>query len=199
MLVNDLKCFPIMATIGYPVCFDAMHSIQLRTSMGNISDGQREFIPNLVRAAVACGVNALFMETDNDPDNALSDAITVIDIKYLENILIQAKRIHEVRLELLEKLRNNNIIVSDVMLSPNEIPIIEKHVIIKEALEEMELKNLGVACILNTQNILLCILTDGDIRRMILTVFNILQECCKEIFTPINTIVLASCIVKKYT
>jgi len=109
MLVNDMTSFPIMAATGYPVCFDATHSIQLPTSMGNISGGQREFIPHLVRAAVACGVNALFMETHNDPENALSDANTVLDIKYLENILGQAKRVHEVRLELFDKYGEDNV------------------------------------------------------------------------------------------
>jgi len=109
MLINDMTCLPIMAATGYPVCFDATHSIQLPTSMGNISGGQREFIPHLVRSAVACGVNALFMETHNDPDNALSDANTVLDIKYLENILGQAKRVHEMRLELLDKYGEDNV------------------------------------------------------------------------------------------
>lgn len=109
MLVNDMTCFPIMAATGYPVCFDATHSIQLPTSMGNISGGQREFIPYLVRAAVACGVNALFMETHNDPNNALSDANTVLDLKYLENILGQAKHVHEMRLELLDKYGEDNV------------------------------------------------------------------------------------------
>jgi 2-dehydro-3-deoxyphosphooctonate aldolase (KDO 8-P synthase) len=109
MLVNDMTCFPIMATTGYPVCFDATHSIQLPTSMGNISGGQREFIPHLVRSAVANGINLLFMEVHDNPDKALSDANTVLDIKYLENILIQAKRIHETRLELLEKLGEDNV------------------------------------------------------------------------------------------
>ena len=55
MLVNDMKSFPIMSETGYPVCFDATHSVQLPTSMGNVSGGQREFIPSLVRAAVAWG------------------------------------------------------------------------------------------------------------------------------------------------
>ena len=109
MLVNDMTCFPIMSATGYPVCFDATHSIQLPTSMGNISGGQREFIPHLVRAAVACGVNALFMETHDNPERALSDANTVLDIKYLANILGQAKRIHEVRLELLDKYGEDNV------------------------------------------------------------------------------------------
>ena len=62
MLVNDMTSLPIMARTGYPVSFDATHSIQLPTSMGNISGGQREFIPYLVRSASACGINALFME-----------------------------------------------------------------------------------------------------------------------------------------
>ncbi len=109
MLVNDMTCFPIMARTGYPVCFDATHSIQLPTSMGNISGGQREFIPYLVRAAVACGIDALFMEVHNDPDNAMSDANTVLDIKYLENILAQAKMVHEMRLEMREKFGEDNV------------------------------------------------------------------------------------------
>lgn len=109
MLVNDMTCFPIMARTGYPVCFDGTHSIQLPTSMGNISGGQREFIPHLVRAAAACGINALFMEAHDDPDNAMSDANTVLDIKYLENILGQAKAVHEMRLELLEKYGEDNV------------------------------------------------------------------------------------------
>jgi 2-dehydro-3-deoxyphosphooctonate aldolase (KDO 8-P synthase) len=109
MLVNDMTSFPIMARTGYPVSFDATHSIQLPTSMGNISGGRREFIPYLVRAAVACGVNALFMEVHNDPPNALSDANTVLDIKYLENILGQAKAMHEMRLELLNKYGVDNV------------------------------------------------------------------------------------------
>ena len=109
MLVNDMKCFPIMSETGYPVCFDATHSIQLPTSMGNISGGQREFIPSLVRAATACGVNAVFMEVHNDPKNALSDANTVLNIKYLEEILSQAKIVHKVRLQILKKFGEDNV------------------------------------------------------------------------------------------
>ena len=71
--------------------------------MGNISGGQREYIPHLVRAATACGINALFMEVHDDPPNALSDANTVLDIQYLERILSQAKTMHMTRLELLAK------------------------------------------------------------------------------------------------
>jgi len=98
-----------MRYTGYPVCYDATHSVQLPTSMGNISGGQREFIPYLVRSAVANGINLLFMETHNNPSKALSDANTVLDIKYLKNILFQAKKIHELRLELLSKLGPDNV------------------------------------------------------------------------------------------
>ena len=109
MLVNDMTSFPIMAQTGNPVCFDATHSVQLPTSMGNISGGQREFIPYLVRAAVACGVNALFMEVHNDPDNAKSDSNTVLDIKYLENIIFQARNIHEKKIQILEEIGEDNV------------------------------------------------------------------------------------------
>ena len=99
-LVNDMTAFPIMRKIGYPVCFDATHSIQLPTSMGNISGGQREYIPFLVRAACACGINALFMEVHDKPSKALSDSNTVLDLKYLKMILSEAIKIHNLRLEL---------------------------------------------------------------------------------------------------
>ncbi len=109
MLVNDMTALPIMSRTGYPVCFDATHSIQLPTSMGNISGGQREFIPYLVRAAVACGLNALFMEVHDNPVNAMSDSNTVLDIRYLENILSQAKLVHELRLTILDKFGEDNV------------------------------------------------------------------------------------------
>lgn len=113
MLVNDMTCLPIMAKTGYPVCFDATHSIQLPTSMGNISGGQREFIPYLTRAATACGIDALFMEVHNDPLNALSDSNTVLNLKYLKTILAQAKSVHELRLEMQEKYGGDNVHTED--------------------------------------------------------------------------------------
>lgn len=109
MLVNDMTSFPIMQKTGYPVCYDATHSIQLPTSMGNISGGQREFIPYLVRAAVGCGINALFMEVHNNPVKALSDSNTVLDLMYFENVLNQAKIFHETRLEILDKFGEDNV------------------------------------------------------------------------------------------
>ena len=108
-LVNDMTCFPIMKSTGYPVCFDATHSIQLPTSMGNISGGQREYIPHLVRSATACGINALFMEIHDDPQQALSDSNTVLNIKFLENILFQAKEIHNLNIELQNTLGESNV------------------------------------------------------------------------------------------
>jgi len=109
MLVNDMTCFPIMRRTGYPVCFDATHSIQLPTSMGNVSGGQREFIPYLVRSAVACGINALFMEVHNDPKNALSDPNTVLDVRYLENIISQAQKVHQTYQDIVEQFGENNV------------------------------------------------------------------------------------------
>jgi 2-dehydro-3-deoxyphosphooctonate aldolase (KDO 8-P synthase) len=109
MLVNDFKSLPTMQESGCPVCYDATHSIQLPTSMGSISGGQREFIPSLVRAAAASGIQSLFMEIHDDPDNALSDPATQLDIKYMKNILIQAKAIHEMRNEMILKLGEDNV------------------------------------------------------------------------------------------
>jgi len=109
MLINDYRNFPIMLETGYPVCFDATHSIQLPTSMGNISGGQREFIPHLVRAAAACGINALFMEVHDQPDKALSDPNTQLHIQSLEKILSQAKAIHQLRLELQDSWEGNDV------------------------------------------------------------------------------------------
>ncbi len=111
MLVNDMRSFSIMSETGYPVCYDGTHSIQLPTSMGNISGGQRNFIPSLVRAAIACGINSLFLEVHNNPPEALSDSNTVLDIKYLEKILVEAKTLHNVKNELLSK--NGEIIIDD--------------------------------------------------------------------------------------
>lgn len=109
MLVNDFRNLPIMADTGYPVCFDATHSVQMPTSMGTVSGGQREFIPHLVRAAAACGIDALFMEVHDEPPNALSDPNTVLDIQYLERILSQAIEVHNKRLELLDRWGEDNI------------------------------------------------------------------------------------------
>lgn len=113
MLVNDMTCLPIMNSTGYPVCYDATHSIQLPTSMGNISGGQREFIPYLVRGAVAVGVQAIFMEVHNNPSEALSDGNTVLDLKFLETVLEQAVIVHQTRLEILDKFGDDMVHLDD--------------------------------------------------------------------------------------
>lgn len=108
-LVNDFKSLTIMAETGYPVCYDATHSIQNPTSMGNISGGERRFIPSLVRAAAACGINALFMEVHDNPSVALSDPNTVINLKDIKSVLGQAKEIHEMRLNLKADWGEDNV------------------------------------------------------------------------------------------
>jgi 2-dehydro-3-deoxyphosphooctonate aldolase (KDO 8-P synthase) len=72
-LVSDMRSLAIMRETGCPVVFDATHSVQLPGGQGTVSGGQREFVPVLARAAVACGVSGLFMETHPDPAKALSD------------------------------------------------------------------------------------------------------------------------------
>mgnify|MGYP000941580960 CR=1 FL=1 len=109
MLVNDMRCFGIMGETGYPVCYDATHSIQMPTSMGNISGGQREFIPSLVRSAAANGINALFMEVHDNPSKAKSDPNTVLDIVFLERILIMAKKMHQNRIDFDKKYGSMNV------------------------------------------------------------------------------------------
>lgn len=102
-LVSDFRSLKIMAETGYPVCYDATHSIQMPTSLGTLSGGQREFIPMLVRSACASGVDALFMEVHDQPDQALSDPATQLDLKYLEMVLSQAARIHALNYELIHE------------------------------------------------------------------------------------------------
>ena len=79
-LVSDFRGLPIMARTGYPVVFDATHSVQQPGGQGATSGGQREFAPVLARAAVAVGVSGLFIETHEDPDNAPSDGPNMIPI-----------------------------------------------------------------------------------------------------------------------
>jgi 2-dehydro-3-deoxyphosphooctonate aldolase (KDO 8-P synthase) len=86
-LVSDFRSLPIMAQVGYPVVYDATHSVQLPGGQGNASGGQREFIAPLARAAVAVGVDGLFMEVHEEPDRALSDKATVFPLAQLEALL----------------------------------------------------------------------------------------------------------------
>ena len=88
-LVSDMRSLPIMAKNGYPVVFDATHSVQQPGGMGDKSGGQREFVEYLARAAVAVGVAAVFMETHPDPDNAPSDGPNMLPLSKMSNLLKQ--------------------------------------------------------------------------------------------------------------
>ena len=88
-LVSDMRSLPIMAKNGYPVIFDATHSVQQPGGLGEKSGGQREFVEYLARAAVAVGVAGVFIETHQDPDNAPSDGPNMVPLNKLENLLKQ--------------------------------------------------------------------------------------------------------------
>ena len=88
-LVSDMRSLPIMAKNGYPVVFDATHSVQQPGGMGDKSGGQREFVEYLARAAVAVGVAAVFMETHPDPDNAPSDGPNMVPLSKMPTLLKQ--------------------------------------------------------------------------------------------------------------
>jgi 2-dehydro-3-deoxyphosphooctonate aldolase (KDO 8-P synthase) len=86
-LVSDMRSLPIMARTGYPVVFDATHSVQQPGGQGTSSGGQREFAPVLARAALAVGVAAVFIETHADPDNAPSDGPNMIPLREMEALV----------------------------------------------------------------------------------------------------------------
>ncbi len=86
-LVSDMRALPILAQTGYPVIFDATHSVQQPGGQGTSSGGQREFAPVLARAAVSVGVAGVFMETHNDPDNAPSDGPNMIKLVDLPGVI----------------------------------------------------------------------------------------------------------------
>ena len=92
-LVTDFRGLPVMAQTGYPVVFDATHSVQQPGGKGTSSGGQREFAPVLARAAVAVGVNLLFIETHQDPDNAPSDGPNMIPIEDMGPLIGQLQAI----------------------------------------------------------------------------------------------------------
>lgn len=94
-LVSDMRALPIMRQTNCPVVFDATHSVQLPGGQGMQSGGQREFIPTLARAAVAAGIDGLFMETHPDPDKALSDGPNSWPLDKIENLLTCLLTIHK--------------------------------------------------------------------------------------------------------
>ena len=89
-LVVDMTSLPQMRSFGYPVVFDGTHSVQRPGGAGTSTAGMREYIPHLTRAAVAVGIDALFLEVHPDPANALSDAATMLPLSDLQGLLTQA-------------------------------------------------------------------------------------------------------------
>ena len=94
-LVVDMRGLQTMRSFGYPVVYDATHSVQLPGGLGNASGGQREFIPVLSRAAAAAGIDAIFMEVHPNPAKALSDGPNSLDFAGAEKVLDEVKAIHE--------------------------------------------------------------------------------------------------------
>ena len=95
-LVVDMRSLPIMRSFGYPVIFDGTHSVQLPGGAGTTSSGQRQFVKYLVRAAAAVGIDGLFLEVHDNPEEALSDGANMVYLDKLEELLKEVLSIHEV-------------------------------------------------------------------------------------------------------
>ena len=94
-LVSDFRGLPVMAATGYPVIFDATHSVQHPGGQGTSSGGQREFVEPLARAALAVGCAGLFIETHEDPDNAPSDGPNMVPLDQMAGLLARLKRLDD--------------------------------------------------------------------------------------------------------
>ncbi len=95
-LVSDMRSLVIMRELGYPVIYDATHSVQLPGGQGSVSGGERNMVVPLARAAVATGCDALFLEVHESPEKALSDAATMLPVKDLPHLIEQALEIHRI-------------------------------------------------------------------------------------------------------
>ena len=95
-LVSDMRALPIMSEYGFPIVFDATHSVQQPGGMGEKSGGQREFVPYLARAAIAVGVGAIFIETHEDPDNAPSDGPNMVPLNDVKTLLKKLSEIDKI-------------------------------------------------------------------------------------------------------
>ncbi len=93
-LVSDMRAIPIMQKFGFPVCFDATHSVQLPGGHGTSSSGQREFIPTLAKAAISAGCNCLFLESHPNPSLAKSDKDSVVPFSKLPLLLEQLNSLY---------------------------------------------------------------------------------------------------------
>ncbi len=94
-LVSDFRAILIMKESGYPVIYDATHSVQMPGGLGSKSGGESRFIPYLASAAIACGADGIFIEVHEDPSTALSDGPNMVKLKDLENVLIRLKKIEK--------------------------------------------------------------------------------------------------------
>lgn len=94
-LVSDFRGLSIMADLGYPICFDATHSVQQPGGRGDSSGGQREFVPLLARAAVAVGCQVVFMEVHPNPEQAKSDSASQLALEELEDLVVSLIKIHD--------------------------------------------------------------------------------------------------------
>lgn len=94
-LVVDFRSLPQMRALGYPVVFDATHSVQMPGGKGTSSGGQREYVPYMAKAAMAIGIDALFMEVHENPDEALSDGPNMVPLAALESLLKDLLRVRE--------------------------------------------------------------------------------------------------------
>ena len=101
-LVVDMRSLPIMKETGYPVIFDATHSVQLPGGGGSVSSGQRQFVPHLARAACAVGIDGVFMEVHPDPQSAKSDGPNQVALRQVEDLIVQMLKVHKVNTELDE-------------------------------------------------------------------------------------------------
>jgi 2-dehydro-3-deoxyphosphooctonate aldolase (KDO 8-P synthase) len=95
-LVSDMRSLSIMRSFGYPVVYDATHSVQLPGAGGDRSGGQRELVPQLARAATASGIDGLFMEVHEDPSEALCDGANSVSLDEVEPLLAQVKEIDRI-------------------------------------------------------------------------------------------------------
>lgn len=93
-LVSDMRSIPIMQRLGFPVCFDATHSVQLPGGAGTFSGGQREFIPTLAKSAIAAGCDVIYMEAHPNPENAKSDSQCMISFDDLPKLIGELSRLY---------------------------------------------------------------------------------------------------------
>ena len=95
-----MRSLPIMKETGYPVIFDATHSVQLPGGGGAVSSGQRQFVPHLARAACAVGIDGMFMEVHPNPDSAKSDGPNQVSLNQVEDLIAQVLKVHTLSQEL---------------------------------------------------------------------------------------------------